>query len=267
MKKFLPILLVLVMVLSLSVSAFATQQDEPTPTPTTPTGTITITNATAGEEYAIYKIFDASINTNTDGQTDGVSYSIVSGTPLFDAIFGTGSEGLNYFVYNPDTGAVTKKEGANDANLINFLKDTIATGSYQMAKDPITATSDTVIFTELPYGYYLITSGLGTAVTINSNTPNVSVIDKNQTPGGDFDKQIKTGTGTDNQPTWGDSNSANIADEVTYKISFVATNYDGENKIKYYQIHDEKGDAIWAEFNSFKVTVGGVELKRGYYLS
>lgn len=25
--------------------------------------------------------------------------------------------------------------------------------------------------------------------------------------------------------------------------------------------------AIWAEFNSFKVTVGGVELKRGYYLS
>ena len=124
-----------------------------------------------------------------------------------------------------------------------------------------------VKFEGLPYGYYLITSTLGTTVTINSNTPDVEVIDKNQKPGGDFDKQIQIGVDAEGKPIWGDSNSANIADEVTYKISFVATNYDGENKIKYYQIHDEKGDAIWAEFNSFKVTVGGVELKRGYYLS
>ena len=108
---------------------------------------------------------------------------------------------------------------------------------------------------------------MGTTVTINSNTPDVEVIDKNQKPGGNFDKQIQIGVDAEGKPIWGDSNSANIADEVTYKISFEATNYDGENKIKYYQIHDEKGDAIWAEFNSFTVKVGGVELKRGYYLS
>ena len=37
-------------------------------------------------------------------------------------------------------------------------------------------------------------------------------------------------------PIWDDSNSANIGDEITYKVSFEATNYDGENKIKYYQM-------------------------------
>ena len=262
MKKFLSILMILAMVLSLCVPVFATEQEEPV----TSTGSITITNATVGEQYAIYKIFDASINTNATGETDAVSYSIVPGTALFNAIFGTGSEGNNYFVYSPDTNAVTKKEGANDAALIDFLKKTITTGTYDMAKAPITATTSTVVFSELPYGYYLITSGLGAAVTINSNTPDVSVIDKNQVPGGGFNKQIRTG-GTDAQPTWGDSNSANIGDEITYRISFEATNYDGDKKIKYYQVFDEKGKAIWADFDSFEVRVNGVPLSKGYYLS
>ena len=46
------------------------------------------------------------------------------------------------------------------------------------------------------------------------------------------------------------------------KIVCAATNYDGDKKIKFYQVHDEKGDAIWAEFDSFQVSVGGVELRR-----
>ena len=69
-----------------------------------------------------------------------------------------------------------------------------------------------------------------------------------------------------NEPIWEESNSANIGDEITYKIEFTATNYDGDKKIKYYQIHDEKGDAIWADFESFEVYVNGVLLPRGYYL-
>ena len=258
MKKFLSIIMVLAMVLSLSITAFAAENE----------GSITITNATIDETYELYKIFDASISKDANGETNAVSYSIATDNQFFTALFGAdGTTENTYFVYNANTGSVTKKEGVNDSELIKYLTELVENGTYNTAATPVKATSDEVKFENLPYGYYLITSTLGTTVTINSNTPDVEVIDKNQKPGGDFDKQIQIGVDAEGEPIWGDSNSANIADEVTYKISFVATNYDGENKIKYYQIHDEKGDAIWAEFNSFKVTVGGVELKRGYYLS
>ena len=258
MKKFLSIIMVLAMVLSLSITAFAAENE----------GSITITNATIDETYELYKIFDASISKDADGNTNAVSYSIETDNQFFAALFGAdGTTDNTYFVYNVNTGSVTKKEGVNDSELIKYLTELVENGTYNTAATPVKATSDEVKFENLPYGYYLITSTLGTTVTINSNTPDVEVIDKNQKPGGEFDKQIQIGVDAEGKPIWGDSNSANIADEVTYKISFVATNYDGENKIKYYQIHDEKGDAIWAEFNSFTVKVGGVELKRGYYLS
>ena len=258
MKKFLSILMVLAMVLSLSVNAFAAEN----------TGSITITNATIDETYALYKIFDASISTNAAGETNAVSYSIAADNQFFAVLFGADGTAENpFFVYNANTGSVTKRENVNDAELIKYLNELVKNGTYTTAATPIKATGDEVKFEDLPYGYYLITSTLGTTVTINSNTPDVQVIDKNQKPGNGFDKQIQDGVDENGDPIWADENSANIGDEITYKISFEATNYDGENKIKYYQIHDEKGNAIWAEFNSFEVYVDGVKLERGYYLS
>lgn len=260
MKKFLSLLLALALVLSMSAAVFAAGE----------TGSITITNATIDETYTVYKLFEASISKDAAGETKAVSYSITTDNQFFDDLFGTDGKTENpYFTYNANTGSVTKKEGINDADLIKYLTELVndKTKTFTPAADPIKAISDEVKFEGLSYGYYLITSSLGATVTINSNTPDVQVIDKNQKPGKDFDKLIQTGVDADGNPIWGESNSANIADEVTYKISFVATNYDGENKIKYYQIHDEKGDAIWAEFNSFTVKVGGVTLERGYYLS
>ena len=257
MKKFLSIVMVLALVFSLSITAFAEN-----------TGSITITNATIGETYAAYKIFDASIKTNTDGDTEAVAYTISQDNQFFEALFGADGTAANtYFDYNANTGSVTKKEGANDTELIKYLTNLVKNGNYASATAPVVAASDEVKFESLPYGYYLITSTLGTTVTINSNTPDVEVIDKNQEPGIDFNKQVQTGVDEDGNPIWADANSANIGNKITYKISFVATNYDGDKKIKHYQIHDEKGDAICAEFYSIKVVVDGVELKKGYYLS
>ena len=257
MKKVLSVIIMLVMVFSLSVTAFAAEN----------TGSITITNATVDETYSVYKIFDASISKDVNGETNAVSYSIATNSQFFAALFGDGTAENNFFVYNANTGSVTKKEGVNDSELIKYLTELVNGGTYTAATTPIVATDDEVKFENLPYGYYLITSSLGATVTINSNTPDVQVIDKNQTPGNNFDKLIKTGEDADGNPIWGESNSVNIGDQVVYKISFDATNYDGDKKIMYYQVHDEKGDAVWAEFESFKVSIGGVDLPRGYYLA
>ena len=256
MKKLISILLVLAIVLSLAITAFAEES----------TGSITITNATIDQTYTVYKLFDATMKKATDGTAEAVSYTIEEDSQFFEVLFG-GEEPNKFFDYNANTGSVTKKEGVNDSELVKALTDMINAGGFTPAADAVVATSDTVVFEDLPYGYYLITSSLGSTVTINSNTPNVSVIDKNQEPGVGFDKQVQIGVDENGDPIWADANSANIGDKFAYRISFTATNYDGDQQIKYYQIHDEKGEALWADFDSFKVTVGGVELDRGYYLA
>ena len=251
MKKFLSILMVMAMVFSLGISVFAAESD---------TGSITVTNATVGETYSVYKIFDASVSYDENGVADAVSYSIAADSQFFAALFGDGTADNSFFAYNANTGTVTKKDGVNDSELIQYLTELIEDGTYT-ASATTQAESKEVKFTGLNYGYYLITSSLGATVTINSNTPDVKVIDKNQTPGGEFKKEIQIGVEADGvTPIWGTSNSVNIGDKVTYKVSFEATNYDGDKQIMHYQVHDEKGDAIWVEFNSFTVKVGGESL-------
>lgn len=258
MKKIISIILVLVMTFALGATAMAADN-----------GSITITNATVNQTYNIYKIFDASIKMNDDNSdAEAVSYSIQKDSQFFSKLFGTdGTTENDYFIYNANTGNVVKRDKVNDSELTKYLTDIIEKGSYTPETAAIKATAETVKFEGIPYGYYVITSSLGTTVTINSNTPDVEVIDKNQEPASDLDKKVQNGVDENGAPVWAESNSANIGDEITYKVSFTATNYDGDKKIKYYQVHDDKGDAIWVEFNKIRVSVGGKELTKGYYLS
>ena len=253
MKKFLSILLVLTMVLSLGITAFAAEN----------TGSITITNATIGDGYSLYKIFDATYSTDVSGNADAVSYSITADNQFFAYMFGADGKTENtYFAYDAVTGAVTRKEGTQNSDIINYLTDMVRseTNSFTAVKSE-TAADETLVFADLPYGYYLIDKGNDAVVTIDSNTPNVQVIDKNQIPGNDFSKLVWD----EEAQEWVVNSSANIGDIINFKVQFDATNYDGEKQIKYYTVADTKGNALWVEFNSVSVTVDGVPLTRGYY--
>lgn len=253
MKKLLSFMMAIVLVLSLSVSAFAAGT----------TGSITINNATKGQAYDLYKIFDATYSTDKDGNPI-VSYTIEEEispgveNPVFTYMFGADGTAVNeHFSYDKGTGVVTRKTEANDANdkaIFSYLDGLTATiGPYKS----ITADSQIVKFEGIPTGYYLVDRGTASTVTIDSNTPNAVVIDKNQKPGTGFDKTFDDDT---------TSGTSNIGDIVKWKIPFTATNYDGEYLVQYYSIRDQKDPALWIEFNDIKVTVNGTELGKGYYI-
>ena len=253
MKRLFAFMMALVLVLSLSVSAFAAEN----------TGSITITNATIGQSYSLFKIFDATYSTDANGNADAVSYSITTDNQFFSYMFGADGKTENtYFAYDAVTGAVTRKDGTQNADIISYLTDMVRSEENKFtAVKTETATAATVKFENLPYGYYLIDKGNGAAVTIDSNTPDVNVIDKNQIPGTGFSKQVWD----EEAQQWVTNSSANIGDLVDFKVEFQATNYDGEKQIKYYTVADTKGDALWVEFKSVEVWVNGVKLDRGYY--
>ena len=268
MKRLFSFMMALVLVLSLSVTAFAAED----------TGSITITNATIDQTYAPYKIFDASIS---GGEDSGFIYFIKEENQFFATMFGADGKADNaYFTYHADTGFVEKKADATNADVLKYLKDLVyeevqedtnGDGSLETVlkvksgltpeKPAVTATSAEVKFEGLPYGYYLITSTLGTTVTINSTDPDVVVIDKNQKPGNGFDKLVWD----EDTNTWVKNSSANIGDIVDFKVEFDATNYNGDKLIKHYIVGDNKGNALWVEFNSITVTVNGVSAGKGWY--
>lgn len=258
MKKIFSLMLAFVLVLSMSVTAFA--EDEK--------GSITITNATIGQSYSVYKLFDATYNADAEGNANAVSYSIDDSNQFFAVLFGAdGTTPNNYFNYDAATGTVTKKSTVNDTELIAHVTSIVnASGTYYNPDaGPVVADDTTVTFNDLDFGYYIIKSTLGSTVTINSNTPDVEVIDKNQQGATDFNKQIKTGEADGAEP-WGDSNSACFGEIVKYKITFNATNYDGANQTQFYSVYDTTGAAITPNFNSITVKVGDRTLTKGYLI-
>ncbi|MBO7274955.1 MAG: LPXTG cell wall anchor domain-containing protein [Clostridia bacterium] len=257
MKKFAAFILAFALVLSLGITSFAAD-----------TGTITISNPTSGHTYSVYKLFDATYNAGTDA----VSYSIESGDAFYDRLFDASKNpvpGNVYFTIN-STGNVIKVDGVSDENLIAYVTGLI-TASDVPAATPITSdgTTPSIEFTNLPYGYYIVKSTLGSVVTITSLAPDITIIDKNSRPSdhGNLQKKIVEEGGV-----LVDSNTASVGDLVRYRVSFNAPNYDGEHKIQYYTIKDVKGSALWVEFggshpeNNISIKIGDETLTRGCYL-
>lgn len=170
------------------------------------TGTITVQNASKGQTYTIYKLFDATVGSN-----GAIAYTLPSGK--------SADQVSTYF--DVDTaGNVTAKGGLDVST--NAFK-TWAEGFGTIVGEPKTATSNTVTFDNLGFGYYFIKSSLGAVITVDSTNPNATINDKNTTapsiPDGDGGKKILVGGSAT------DTTTAKVGDTVNYQIKFNATNY------------------------------------------
>lgn len=214
-------LAMLVMVLPSSVASAQTVD-----TQAGGTGTITIRNASQSQTYTVYKLFEATVT--ADGT--GISYKVPTGKTL--------PADNPYFAVD-SKGNVTAKEGATVSS------EAFATWakSFGTKVKEAEATDNTLVFTNLTFGYYFVTSSLGAVLTVDSTTPNATVIDKNTTNptipdsnnGGG--KKIVAGDKTTTSTT-----TAKIGDTVPFQFKFNATNFVTANgvtkQIKSYTITD-----------------------------
>ena len=241
MKKLLSFLMAALLLVGVCTAAIAENDD----------GVITIQNATAGQTYAIYKVFDATYS----GTNISYTYTKTGESDALFAALTDTEDALNPFVLTAtvveNVYNVTIKADATAEAISNWLtahKDLLTQTASQVAA------SSTVVFENLPYGYYYVTSTLGAAVSIDTVTPNVTIIDKNQEPDWDNGGKYINVAGVRVY-----INSANIGETLNFVVPVVATNGVGDKLATTYIIDDTLPTGI--TFNDdLKVYIDGVEL-------
>ena len=213
-RRMLSFVLALVLCLAMGITAFAAND-----------GSIIITNATAGQTYKAYKIFTASPSNPEDVTSDIIYTATKDQTEItgFDTFFDKAlDEDGNY--------SITKKAGASDEELIQWVKNNFNDLKQGSAIGGTWTDNDTYTFSGLDYGYYYITSSLGTVVTIDTAGKNVEVVDKNDSvPTGPVKKITAEGSAID--PSLDQSgisvvnNDTSVGSTETFTVTFNATNW------------------------------------------
>ncbi|MBS4456267.1 SpaH/EbpB family LPXTG-anchored major pilin [Tuanshanicoccus lijuaniae] len=217
---------------------------------------ITVKDTQKDATYTLYKVFDAT----TDG--DAVSYTIpvnstIASAPDFDKYFDTYTNGgLTY---------VERKAGTSDADITKWAQSLKDTDFVSKVTAPVTedGTDTQVDFTGLAYGYYLVTSTVGTPglAMVTSASPEGIIREKNTTPG--WDDEDGQGEGM-KRITNGES--FNVGEDVEYEVTYNnAMNYNKQEKVYQYTIEDQLPDGVKLDENSIKVTVNDKELNDGEY--
>lgn len=233
MKRILAIVCTFVMIISMATGVNAVDNTSAAATAKPTTGTITVTNAKAGEEYKVYKIL--SLESYDDSKK---AYSYVK-NPVGDKWNDFVNNSRDYLEINKD-GYVTfvagkdNPEGAREFALkaMAYAKENkigaTATARASESKD----TDITVKFDNLSLGYYLVESSVGTACSIDTTHPDMTIRDKHDAPS--VSKKIIDGDGLSGVITEnGAKNSVNIGDIVAFEVTINV-----KPNAKNYVLHD-----------------------------
>lgn len=228
-KKFASLLVALMMFMGMTTTAFAAS-----------TGMITINNATDGNIYKVYKVFDAV------GNGTNISYKLVPGKSNVPAGFKADAAGNVEYNGSGSEGQLTQD-------------DITAIAEYVKNDEPVEtviASGTTATTQALENGYYYITTTTGTAVTVNSANPNVTVNDKNVPPV--LDKKI---TGVDYGSF--DEDGKKALAEVGSKVTYTATIEVKAGAVGY--VFHDKMDSTLSYNNDVTVKVDNIDVSAENY--
>lgn len=223
-KKLFAALLAAALVLAMAVPAFAVTNATK--------GSIKIDGTVSGETYTIYKLFNLD---SYDAESNTYSYTV---EPAWETFFSTGA-GSSYIDLDSN-GHPTWKTGADAAAFAKAALTWAADKKISGTKE--TATGDTVTFSDLGLGYYLVDSSLGALCGLNTTTPNVTIEEKNGQP--TIEKKVKS-----HYDGWAEKNTAKIGDTVEYKVEIKVA--DGAQK---YTVTDTMSKGLTFNNSSLKVT-------------
>ena len=235
-KKLFAALLAAALVLAMALPAFAV-------TSTDTKGSIKIDHTVSGETYTIYRMFKLD---SYNAESNTYSYTVES---AWENFFKTGA-GKDYI--DLTNGHPTWKTGVDSTDdsttvaafakaALDWAKVKGITGTAE------TATSDTVTFSDLNLGYYLVDSSLGALCGLNTTNPNATIKEKNEKP--EIKKEVQTSNGD-----WSNENNAKIGDTVEYKVEIKVA--DGAQK---YTVTDTMSKGLTFNSGSLKVTANGAQ--------
>lgn len=223
-KKLFAALLAAALVLAMAVPAFAETN--------APKGSIKIDHTVSGETYTIYRMFKLD---SYNAESNTYSYTV---EPAWETFFSTGA-GSSYIDLDSN-GHPTWKTGADAAAFAKAALTWAADKKISGTKE--TATGDTVTFSDLGLGYYLVDSSLGALCGLNTTTPNVTIEEKNGQP--TIEKKVKS-----HYDGWAEKNTAKIGDTVEFKIVVHV-----EAGAQSYKVADTMSDGLTFNSSSLKVT-------------
>ena len=262
LEKLFALLTVFAVMLGMSMSAFAAGQNS-----------ITVDKNFEGQEYALYKIFDATVNearatasdmdSDTSVTVNGIAYTLVDEETTADSGHGltatysiTLADGStksvaagDWFEYvNSSSKNIQIKENA-DITTEEFRlfaqKYGVKTGETLTAKEN---DDKDIRWTGLEDGYYFISTTTGTLVTVDSIAPNAIVKDKNSIPS--VDKTVEENSTGEYQK----QNDGEIGQTINY-MTVIAAKKGGAG----YKLLDKMSEGLTFDgISSVKVYKGSV---------
>ena len=264
-KKITAIMLSIMMVLGMSsvVSAAGTSGIA------TPTGSITINNAAQGETYNIYRILDLESYSGS-GESGNYAYKLRS-----DKVAGSTNSWSDFIessaikdVYVTIDGdyvtwkngvATTKDKAAEFAKLaLEYAKDNttkiVADKTEPAPAVTSGATTSTVSFSDLPLGYYLVETSVGTVLALDTTKPDATIEEKNGVPS--VEKKVQEDSKIDQTEEYGKSNTADIGQTINFKTA-ITVRAGAQN----YVLHDKMSDGLTFDSDSvvIKKSTAGTE--------
>ena len=226
-RKLASLLLALVMVFALAVTAFADGT----------TGSITVDNPVAGQTYTAYKIFDVVYDT-----ANHYSYTIDSSNEWYDTVSAYTKDtkhGLTLTKVNESaTYVVTTDNVFSAPDFAAALKAAVTDKNGS----ELTGGNGSVSVSNLPLGYYFVTSATGALCNLTTTNPAVTIHDKNDMP---FEKKV-------------DKTNVDVGQTVNYTVTGKVPDYTGFTTYTY-KVADTMSAGL--TFNKdVKVTVGGTDV-------